>query len=47
MPYVEFVLHLEARALERLEFADTVLLAFSDDAQTQLLRTHLRGASGG
>lgn len=47
MPYVEFVLHIEARALERLEFADTVLMALSNDPTVLMRRTQLRTIADG
>jgi hypothetical protein len=47
MPYVEFVLHLEAHALDRLQFADNVALAlFGDDAHITMLRLSLREIAG-
>lgn len=47
MPYVEFVLHIEARALARLEFADDVLMALSNDPTALMHRTQLRTIADG
>lgn len=42
MPYVEFVLHIEANALRQLELADAMAMGMSNDPGTELRRSQLR-----
>lgn len=47
MPYVEFVLHIEADALRQLEAAEAIQLGMSGDPQSELRKVQLRRLASG
>lgn len=47
MPYVEFLLHIEASALRQLAAMDAITLGFTSDPHAELIKSQLRTLAHG